>query len=300
MHGRSLKQGRRVALAFALALGALVAAPTGSGAATGLGQTFVPSFGCGADNSLVQSASPNAAYAAPSAGVITRWAFQADASPPQLKFKVARSAGGGVFTVVGESGVVSPVAKTLNAYSTQITVVTGDVIGLFTNSSGNCAQNAGPYAIGAAPGDVQPGITQGFNTFTGLQLDVAATLEPDCDGDGLGDQTQDRNLALCGRKPPRCQGKLLSIVGTPGRDVIVGTPKRDVIAALGGRDTVLARAGRDLICGNRGRDRLFGQAGRDRLSGGRGKDRLNGGRGRDTCVRVTRKDTAKRCERTKP
>ena len=98
----------------------------------------------------------------------------------------------------------------------------------------------------------------------------------------------------------RCRGRVATIAGTPGRDVLRGTRRRDVIVSLGGNDRILAFAGRDLVCagggrdsvrggsgndllfGGPGNDRLFGQAGRDRLRGGGGSDRLAGGTGRDS------------------
>jgi outer membrane protein assembly factor BamB len=90
--------------------------------------------------------------------------------------------------------------------------------------------------------------------------------------------------------PPRCQGRLATIVGTPRGEKITGTPGSDVIAALAGKDRVSALRGNDRVCGGRGadlirggrgRDRLLGEAGRDGVFGGPGPDLLKGGRGRD-------------------
>jgi DNA-binding beta-propeller fold protein YncE len=96
-----------------------------------------------------------------------------------------------------------------------------------------------------------------------------------------------------------CAGRLATIVGTPGRDVIAGTRGGDVIAALGGKDAVRGGRGADVVCagtgndgvrggpggddlrGVAGRDRLRGDGGRDKLSGGGGKDGLSGGPGND-------------------
>lgn len=99
-----------------------------------------------------------------------------------------------------------------------------------------------------------------------------------------------------------CDGRIATIVGTEGPDLLVGTAGRDVIVGLGGNDTIRGLDGRDTICGGSGRDRifggrqadtiyggddgdrLFGQAGHDRLFGDRGNDRLNGGGGDDDLV----------------
>lgn len=79
----------------------------------------------------------------------------------------------------------------------------------------------------------------------------------------------------------RCRGRLATLVGTPGRDVLKGTKGRDVIAGLGGDDAIRGFRGRDVICGDAGRDRLFGGRGNDKLFGGKGADLLVGGKGRD-------------------
>src|SRR6266511_3420090 len=75
-----------------------------AGAATQIGQTFAPVTSCGAASTYLQTTSPGGQYAAPSPGVITAWSFQANATPPtQIKLKVARPAGGNLYTTVGES-----------------------------------------------------------------------------------------------------------------------------------------------------------------------------------------------------
>ncbi len=83
--------------------------------------------------------------------------------------------------------------------------------------------------------------------------------------------------------PPivKCGGRVATIEGSPGRDVLRGTGKRDVIAGLGGNDLIRGLKGNDLICGGNGKDRLIGGNGKDRLIGGRGNDRLIGGRAAD-------------------
>lgn len=93
-------------------------------------------------------------------------------------------------------------------------------------------------------------------------------------------------------KPVTCRGKIATIVGTPGDDVLLGTPGDDVIVAGRGDDSVFGGAGNDVICGNGGADQLWGEDGRDQLLGGGGadtlvggpqRDRLRGGPGPDRC-----------------
>jgi Ca2+-binding RTX toxin-like protein len=90
--------------------------------------------------------------------------------------------------------------------------------------------------------------------------------------DGLGKMTIE---------PPRCGGRVSTIVGSTGDDNLAATPFADVINALGGNDTVTGAAQNDLVCGDAGNDRLFGGARKDNLIGGAGNDLAVGGAGRD-------------------
>lgn len=125
-----------------------------------------------------------------------------------------------------------------------------------------------------------------------------------------------------GGKRPTCSGRVATILGTGGNDVLVGTAGTDVIRAKGGSDQVKGLDGEDLVCagagrdkvrgggendvvkGAGGRDRLTGQGGadslkgggrRDRLIGGNGDDTMNGGRGRDRCRGGAGADTERSC-----
>ncbi len=91
---------------------------------------------------------------------------------------------------------------------------------------------------------------------------------------------------------PTCHGRLPTLVGDNGNNVLIGSPRADVILGRGGADRIDGRGGNDRICGangndtlrgGTGNDRLDGGTGRDRLDGGKGIDRLAGGKGRDRC-----------------
>jgi hypothetical protein len=294
MKGRTGSLLRRFSLGFLAAGAMLMAVPSGASSATQIGETFVPDVGCSADTTFAQGISPGGKYAAPSDGVITKWSFQAPTTgPDKLAFKVSRPAPGADltmdadFTVIGESGLVDPVADKLNTYPVQITVKKGDVIGFYWDAGNvalpSCGRVMTGYTLFFEQGDVPPGTTRTFTNQADRQIDISALLEPDCDKDGLGDETQDKiftNAACPGEVT--CKGRFLTIVGTDGPDEIVGTPNRDVIAALDGNDKVLALGGDDIVCGNRGKDRLLGQDGEDVLKGNRGKDTEKGGADDDT------------------
>jgi hypothetical protein len=187
-----------------LGVGAAIAlsVPASAAGAVELGETFVPENIFTANWIGIQAASPDDSYEAPSAGVITSWSFRAAATgvPQGLKLKVARPAGPPTFQIVGESAPENPVASTLNTYDTRVSVAAGDVIGLYMGSldsltwRGSGAPVLGePGTVGDVEheGDIAPGGSDLFGGPFDVQLDVSAQLEPDEDGDGFGDETQD-------------------------------------------------------------------------------------------------------------
>ena len=300
---------RRVSFVI-LATAALLVAPSTATGATQIGQTFAPTEPCNNPTTTwLQGESPGSQYAAPANGVITRWSFQADAAPPDMKFKVARRGFGSNFLIVGESPLQEDLApNALNSFPVRIPVAAGDVIGFFLMTPGSCRKlvdsDAG-YRIFGFPSDVPPGTIEDFFDFGSIfQLDVAALLEPDCDGDGYGDETQD-NIAICappaparalGGTPLTCRGQPATVVGTIGADLLVGTPSPDGVVALAGNDKAIGLDGNDVLCGGPGRDRLKGGKGFDALLGQGGIDTLKGGPGRDVCKGGKGDDAARKCE----
>ena len=80
---------------------------------------------------------------------------------------------------------------------------------------------------------------------------------------------------------PNCQGRLPTLVGDNGKNVLIGSPRADVILGRAGADFINGRGGNDRICGGDGKDTLLGGSGNDRVSGDRGADTIKGGTGND-------------------
>jgi hemolysin type calcium-binding protein len=307
----------------AIAATALMAMPSGASGATTIGETFPPTAICSANNTRLQheSPAPNTGapqYAAPTDGVITQWNFQAAASSGQMKFKVGRPTGNtNEFTMIGSSDPVAPVANVLNSYFVRIPVKTGDIIGTWVQNNIACIRSLAGYNYRFIAGDVLPPTTAVFpGSVTAFQFDLSAILEPDCDNDGFGDQTQDTNISSCAPPPPgttpppagtpppgsppgtppvTCKGLVATIVGTNGSDARTGSQGQDVIAGLGGSDTLSGIAGNDVICGGGGKDLLKGGKGNDKLYGQKGSDTLKGGGGNDVCKGGKGKNTLSSC-----
>lgn len=77
---------------------------------------------------------------------------------------------------------------------TRIPVLAGDRLGLYgPQSEGTLACNTGEPEdeLGFLHGAASLGTTLAFASLAGFRVPVSASLEPDLDGDGYGDETQD-------------------------------------------------------------------------------------------------------------
>jgi hypothetical protein len=190
-----------------LAAAALLLLPAGAGAATTVGSTFTPSgFQCQNNFWALQTVSPSGEYVIPSAGVLTSWSHLASATPPtNLKVEVGRNTTTpGQFLIVGNSANKSPSASVMNTYTDiSIPVKVGDILGLHSDGGNkDCGVLATGYTVNYLGTDPAPGGTVDPPTFTsGLRLDISATLEADCDADGLGDETEDGDTSSCNPPP---------------------------------------------------------------------------------------------------
>lgn len=79
-----------------------------------------------------------------------------------------------------------------------------------------------------------------------------------------------------------CGGRVATIVGTDGPDLLIGTNGPDVIVGRGGADVIKGLGGPDVICGGNGNDQIYGGLGRDLIAGMNGNDVIRGGIGNDT------------------
>jgi hypothetical protein len=205
---------------------AALAAPASAGAVAQIGETFPGATGSCDTGTALQSSSPRSPpqYAAPSVGVITSWSFYATpVAPTLLKLKVARPAGGNTFTIVGESPPKNPAGGVLSTYSdVRIPVEPGDVIGFYSESASDDAEcfRSAPgfnfhYGIDQPPGST----TEYIPSDIVAQMSLSAVLEPDCDSDGFGDETQDpaplcpRTLTLDANKNKVKKGKRVRLSG---------------------------------------------------------------------------------------
>jgi hypothetical protein len=163
-------------------------------AATEFGRQCDPDAGgASADMALQLSRiTPPFALKTTSPGVVTSWKVQSAPflEPQTMVLKVIRETGG-EYEVIAESAPEAVVEKP-HQFSTRIPVPAGVSFGVTSTKSFPSCQAAsgdtvaffaggGPVGSKAKPGEVR----------TELLLSLAAVVEPDVDGDGYGDETQD-------------------------------------------------------------------------------------------------------------
>jgi hypothetical protein len=183
--------------------------PASAGSATQVGEPVEPILNCTSDLTWLQTTSQDDRYRVPFDGVITSWSFRAGgAIPPQLRLKLGRVQGG-TMTITGESAFSTPVANTLNSFPSRISARAGDVIGFYIPSGGPLCVGAGSGSFEVAGGDIPAGQSEPVASGNTGFLDVSALLEPDCDSDGFGDETQDDDIRSC---PP---GPNVTITSAP-------------------------------------------------------------------------------------
>jgi hypothetical protein len=205
MIGRS---GVGVIVAGVMVSAALVFSGVAS-AATTVGNSCVPNQAIEVNAMVVGLAkdpSNPLPIAIPSPGVITSWTFNGEAIPAGVAFeaqlKVLRPTGvPKEFTVVGETPL-TPTVTGSNSFSTRIPVQSGDLLaeaGLATN--GVASEPAVQFCKGLGAAEVIGATgTNGtlgtpvmiFEEESELGVPVTAAVEPDADGDGYGDETQDK------------------------------------------------------------------------------------------------------------
>jgi len=311
-----MSQGRWARLACGTAVALALALPGSAGAAVTIGDDTSTAGNddliCGMAPvcTFVQTQHGSRPVTAPFDGVIVRWRMRAVVTG-SFRLRVVRPLGGGLFTGAGTSADTPVVAPAERTMTTRLPIAAGDNIGVDVPSGG--AAIARRSVAGGLWEEFTPALADSSAPRSSDVVPVNpealvlnADIEPDCDRDGLGDESQDFDLLSC--NPPPCAGREPTIVGTLGPDVIVGTPGPDVILASIGDDRVSAGAGNDVVCGGKnkdrlaggaGRDVLFGELGKDVLLGEGGRDRLKGQGGRDKCKGGPGRDRGSSCERSR-
>jgi hypothetical protein len=157
----------------------------GAGAKTvRVGQLFTPDAGCGQYTYLQAGVGSGTSYIVPEPGVITSWSFQdaPHSTVSRLRLKVGRSAGSGMYKIVGSATAGAQKANSVNTYSAHIPVKAGDLIGIYTRGGGLCgdATSNGGDVLLAAFGNQMAGTTTSYDTLYYFKLPVSVKVALDC------------------------------------------------------------------------------------------------------------------------
>lgn len=188
----------------ALLWGSVVAAPAAAATTIGVVSPGAPAVKSDAGVAF----SPIPAYTVPSPGVITSWTVNAGAVdwPAYVAMKLLRtttdpSTGNLTATVVATTKLFGT-EEGLTTHVTRIPVTGGEHLGvrfpesglLFPSGAESSACSARDRgAVGAAYREGQT-----LTCVSGSGVNISAKLEPDEDGDGFGDESQDRCLRVAG------------------------------------------------------------------------------------------------------
>ncbi len=168
-------------------------------AATTLGEAGSGTVPCDGPASYVQTTTgPPPAYAVPpGGGVITAWSTEAGSTGgAQVRLAVLRATGApNQFATIAASAAATLKSGSLNSFATSLSPQAGDVLGLLiVSGTHTCVRtntgsddDRGAREVGTVF-DVGTIGTYTDPSAPGRRLNLAATLEADADGDGIGDE----------------------------------------------------------------------------------------------------------------
>lgn len=208
--------GRGIVRGVALVAGALaIGAGTASGStlvgtASPWGTSAKPTWEVpsGATVFNVSDSRPGSQLAAPSAGVVTRWRTEGASDAIAVQLQIVRPSGEGQWQIVASGAVQRRIdgraieggSGARTEWPVRIPIAAGDQLALHQ------AAPTSAFAFGAQPGPVATrifrdqavGSAPSFGSFwmsgeesSADALGLNADVEPDADGDGWGDETQD-------------------------------------------------------------------------------------------------------------
>ena len=197
--------GRRFGIVFGTSLAVVAMVPQNAVGVT-IGEDMTTPgntiVGCGPTLTVsctyFNGAVPERQVAAPFDGILTVWRVRGASATGSMRIHVLRPTGGGAFTAVetGQYETVPPIG--VSTFPASLPVRQGDLVALDVPGAPGTpsVQRRSPFP-GGAFGDyipaIAPGATDGsYSTILNQTVLYNADVEPDADGDGFGDETQDR------------------------------------------------------------------------------------------------------------
>jgi hypothetical protein len=203
---RPVPRPRRFLLAAALSISAasVLALPTPAGAATTIGSDLATAPGIGSGHALgltsVLRAFPGRQVTAPTDGVIVAWRIRVGGSSNAQLVELRVIRGTGAASTGAGSGQAEsvPAAPGIYTFAAALPIAAGDFIGIDVLPSGTTGTFFGAGPPGTQRENWVPPLADGEsrapNSSNSGGVSINADIEPDCDQDGLGDETQDSTL----------------------------------------------------------------------------------------------------------
>jgi hypothetical protein len=200
--------GQRVVLLAAVTVALVGASPAHGATEVGQLPPGEADGDCAGPVNIVQTAvAAGTSYEIPSGGgVITGWQHKGGevGAPPSARLQVWRRVEGTTYTLVGRSSLESFTPGVVHTFPAQIPVSGGDLLGMhvpgnyigcsFTGIPGDLTFFEADSESDPEPGEM---LDISDTNFFDLRLNAVALLEPDCDSDGAGDESQDPSTAPC-------------------------------------------------------------------------------------------------------
>jgi hypothetical protein len=134
-------------------------------------------------------------YVAPAAGVITSFSNQSGSVTGAIRLVImGQGSPASHRTVLAYSSAMTTAPNVLNTFPTRVSAPAGSTIAIQIGTAGMyCAATgtAGDIVKAEAFDPTTATDFKGGSPLNGLRLDLSAVLEPDVDGDGYGDVSQD-------------------------------------------------------------------------------------------------------------
>ena len=255
---------QRIAIGVSLALISLAGAD-GASAAIEVGNDCVGNSAESNATMLQLSRAPGATLplTVPTAGVVTKWKvnlFEVSGAYPEALKVFRPTAKATEFKVVGETGP-QPVLGGSNTFDTRIPVQAGDRFGVYSSptfgsgaTSIYCTSTEETDVAGIFVGEAANESIHPYKEEKKRRVAVSAVVEPDVDGDGFGDETQDQcpqSAALHTACPPVTihslplagKGSVVLLVATSSQVpvTVAGTVKIDGPSEKGAGGSSLVR-----------------------------------------------------------
>jgi hypothetical protein len=234
---------------------------TSAQAATTIGDECVATLPAADATFVLVASTGGLPTTAPSDGVITKWQINLPVGPgPAIptNLKVFTPQPGPNEFRVDAVSAPEAVGGGTSTFNARLPIQAGDHVGIRGGAPGTpvCSPKPAGNAIAAIAGDAPAGSVATYTGVPEVSLPLVVTIEPDADGDGFGDETQDQ----CPQNATTqltCPKVELDVFGSPGPKsltlAVVARPEAEVevkgkvkprgskaIALKGGKKTVPA------------------------------------------------------------